>query len=105
VLYYYYYYYYIVCFIAFLSRGEMLLSCLKGGGVFCGADRYSKQHSAFGHSTKLGHLFYGRASGTGRSPRWVWKMVSFRPWSAPVEEKEQEYTNQDPVVLNVQCSS
>ena len=26
-----------------LSRGEMLLSCLRVGVGFCGADRYSKQ--------------------------------------------------------------
>ena len=37
---------------------------------------------------KVGTLVYGRASGTERSQKWVRKMVSFRPWFLPVEEKE-----------------
>jgi hypothetical protein len=59
----------------------------------------------FGQSTKGGHVFNGGASGTGSSPRWVRKIESFRPWCEPVDEKEQEYINQDPVELNVKCSS
>ena len=61
----------------------MPLSLLRVSGGFSGADRYSKQQLHVWSQHKLRTLFYGRASGTGRSPRWVWKIVSFRLWCAP----------------------
>jgi predicted metal-dependent hydrolase len=88
-----------------LSRVEKLLSCMRVRGGFCGADRYSKQDLQVWSQHKVRTLVLWRASGTGRSPRWVRKIVSFRPWCGPVEEKEQEYVNQYPVVLNIECSS
>ena len=40
-----------------------------------------------------------------KDQKHVRKIVSFRPRFVPVEEKEQEYVNQDWVVLKVQCIS
>jgi hypothetical protein len=83
----------------------MRLSLMRVSGSFCDVDRYSKQQLQVWSQHKVRALVYGRASCTGRSTKWVRKIVSFRQWRAPVEEKEQQYVNQHRVVLNVQYSS
>jgi hypothetical protein len=90
---------------ALLSRREIRLSFPRVSGGFCGADRNSKQQLHVWSQHKVRTLVYGRASGTERRAKWVRKIMSFWPWCAPVEEKEQEYVNQDAVVLNVQYSA
>jgi hypothetical protein len=83
----------------------MRLPLLRVSGGFCGSDRYSKQQLQVWSQHKVRTLVYRRASSKGRNTKWVRKIVSFRPWHAAVEQKEQQYVNQDWVVLNVQCSS
>jgi len=90
---------------ALLSGGEFRLPLLRVSGGVHGADRYSKQQVRVCSLPKGRTLVYGRASGTGRSPKLVPKIVGFRLWCAPDKGREQKYIKQYWVVLNVQRKS